>query len=90
MAQHGMRHVLMQQDHGLAYAEVLEYTHQVSAAVLEEVIRCVKMHYTNNKIDIGKQRCWCCNDEAADISWNAAVNRLAKVMDKMKFEILKK
>lgn len=80
MAQHGMRKVLMQQDHGLAYAEVLEYTHQVSAAVLEEVIRHIKMRYAK-KIDI--------LDEA-DIGWNAAVSRIIKVMDELKIEILKK
>ena len=51
LAQHGIQNVLMQQDHGLAYAEVLKYTHQVSAAVLEEVIRRIETQYDEADID---------------------------------------
>jgi len=80
LAQHGMQNVLMQQDHGLAYAEVLKYTYQVSSAVLEESIRRIKTRYAK-KIDV--------NDEA-DIDWNAAVSCILNAMDKLKIEILKK
>lgn len=51
LAQHGMQNVLMQQDHGLAYAEVLKYTYQVSSAVLEESIRRIETQYDEADID---------------------------------------
>jgi hypothetical protein len=51
MAQHGIQNVLMQQDHGLAYAEVLKYTYQVSSAVLEESIRRIETQYDEADID---------------------------------------
>jgi hypothetical protein len=46
-----MQNVLMQQDHGLAYAEVLKYTYQVSSAVLEESIRRIETQYDEADID---------------------------------------
>lgn len=47
MAQHGIQNVLMQQDHGLAYSEVLEFTHQVSAAVLYELQQRINLNMSN-------------------------------------------
>jgi len=78
MAQHGMQKIGFTSTS--AYSEVLKYTHQVSAAVLEESIRRIKTRYAK-KIDV---------NDGADIGWNAAVSRIVKVMDELKIEILKK
>jgi hypothetical protein len=58
MAKHGIRNVLMQKDHGLAYAEVLEYTRQVAEAVKREDAKQLRKANTLAPDRAGRNLLW--------------------------------